>query len=609
MEVKVLNTLYKTINLFSRTEKNKALIVLGLVFFMAIMETFSIVSIMPFLAVLSNPEAIEENTILTYLYNYLSSAGIISNHIEFLVFLGFFIMFVVVFSSFYKAFAFYKMNKFIEGCRNVLSQKLLKKYLNKEYQFFLGRHSGDISKTILSEVDHIVANVISPSFMMFAYGLVFISITILLFVIDIKLALFTAGILILLYAIIFSKLRNKFSKLGEDIVKSNKRRFMIVNEVLTGIKYVKFTNSESLYTDLFNAPSTRYADVQALQKSMYMIPYFVIEAFIFGGMLFLTNLLLLQSSDGSLGGALPILGLYAFSLYRLKPAGQHIYHGFSNLRYGSAAVESIYGEIYSKDEKIEENNKIIQFNESISVSNISYQYPTSKSVTLQEISLNIARGSKIGFMGSTGSGKTTLVDIISGLLTPTSGYIKIDGIPIVSQGDRAALRNLIGYVSQDIILIDDSIAANIAFGYLDIDMDRVIKCAKIANIHNTIKNNFDLGYLTLVGERGVRLSGGERQRIGIARALYGNPPILIFDEATSALDGLTERAIIQEFSSLAADKTMLIIAHRLSTILDCDQIVFLENGRIRSNGTFKELKASDDVFNKMTIGSSNIKNP
>ena len=248
----------------------------------------------------------------------------------------------------------------------------------------------------------------------------------------------------------------------------------------------------------------------------------------------------------------------------------------------------------------------MSLNKSITLSNIYYDYPNSSKTTLKGINLNIPANTTVGIVGTTGSGKTTTVDIILGLLRPQKGILKIDDIEI-NENNYRDWQKSIGYVPQDIYLSDETLAANIAFGVDidDISQSSVEHASKIANLHNFVNKELPLKYQTMVGERGVRLSGGQRQRIGIARALYNNPKVLILDEATSSLDDVTEKTIMEEVNKLRKDITIIMIAHRLSTVKNCDNIYILENGKLKNQGSFKKLVSDSDLFQEYV---SNFKN-
>ena len=274
-----------------------------------------------------------------------------------------------------------------------------------------------------------------------------------------------------------------------------------------------------------------------------------------------------MAKTGEIDLALPILSLYAFAGYRLLPAIQQIYSAFTQLSFVRPSVESLYNDLKKfRKHNINQDQNNFLFNKAISLKNISYEYPNAPRTSLKDVSLNISVGTTVGIVGATGSGKTTMVDIILGLLESQKGFLEIDGQVITKKNVRSWQR-IIGYVPQSIYLTDDTIAANIAFGVdpKSIDLQNIEKVSKIANLHQFVIDELPNKYQTTIGEHGVRLSGGQRQRIGIARALYHNPKLLILDEATNALDNITEKAVMEKISSIKENLTIIMIAHRLST--------------------------------------------
>jgi len=271
----------------------------------------------------------------------------------------------------------------------------------------------------------------------------------------------------------------------------------------------------------------------------------------------------------------------------------------TQLRFVGPALEALYQDVTNlKDfDKSTKQTAPLPFNEEICLKQVSYFYPGRDQAALKNIDIIIPANTSIGFVGSTGSGKTTTVDVILGLLEPQQGLLSVDGQRITST-NRHRWQRVVGYVPQHIFLVDESVAANIAFGIdpKEVDMQSVERAAKIANLHEFVCNELPKGYATIVGERGVRLSGGQRQRIGIARAFYNNPKVLVLDEATSALDNLTEQLVMEAINNLSHEVTIIIIAHRLSTVRNCDNIILLEGGKVSATGTFDELINKNQRF-------------
>ena len=298
-----------------------------------------------------------------------------------------------------------------------------------------------------------------------------------------------------------------------------------------------------------------------------------------------------MAQSGSFSNALPIISLYAFAGYRLLPALQQFYVATTQLTFVAPSIDKLHEDIKSLKPPIEIQDKgYLLFEKSIKLKNVNYSYPNASRSAIKEINLSIPAKSTVGFIGATGSGKTTTVDIILGLLEVQKGSLEVDGQIISKQNVRSWQRS-IGYVPQHIYLADDTVAANIAFGIelKDINQELVVKAAKIANLHSFIIDELPLQYQTTIGERGVRLSGGQRQRIGIARALYHNPKVLILDEATSALDNETELAVMEAVNNLSKTITIILIAHRLNTVKICDFIFKLDKGRLVGQGSYEDI--------------------
>jgi ABC-type multidrug transport system fused ATPase/permease subunit len=372
---------------------------------------------------------------------------------------------------------------------------------------------------------------------------------------------------------------------------------MAVSEAFGAIKEIKVKGLEQTHIKNFYNSAKTLARVQASSQVVALLPRYILEAIAFGGILLM--ILYMMKQTGSFINALPILSLYVFAGYRLMPALQQIYVSFTQLTYVGPAIDRLYDDL-NKLKPLNINSKVDSFiyNKKISLKNIYYNYPNSKRMALKNIDLSIPVKSTVGLVGATGGGKTTMVDIILGLLDPSKGTLEVDE-QIISKKNVRSWQSTIGYVPQHIYLSDDTIAANIAFGVdsKEIDQNAIEFASKTANLHDFVSQELPQKYQTIVGERGARLSGGQRQRIGIARALYHSPQTLILDEATSALDNQTEQVIMKAINKLSKEITIIIIAHRLSTLKKCDQIFLLEKGEIKKAGTFEEVINTYEKFN------------
>ena len=596
-----MSLIKKIYSILSPDEKKRGAIVLFMILIMAFLDMLGVASIMPFMAVVSNPEVVESNLILNSAYTLSKQFGVESID-DFMFLLGIAVFLILVFTLSFKALTVYLETRFCVMREYSIGKRLVEGYLNKPYSWFLMRNSADLGKNILSEVNQVIANALIPIMNIIAQSAVSIALLLLLIIVEPFLAFSIALILGITYALIFGVTKNLLSRIGKERLENNEARYVAVNESFGAAKEVKIGGLEQFYTKRFSNPAQTYAKSLATANITGQLPRFALELVVFGGMLIV--ILFLMNKNGDFSSAVPIMSLYALAGYRLMPSLQGIYTSVTQLRFATAALDSILVEL--KDIH-SEPNLVHEFDDAnfdsfkkIALKNVSYAYPNEDQPAIKNINLSISSESKVGFVGSTGGGKTTTVDLILGLLKPQVGSLEVDN-KIIDEKSLKVWQSIIGYVPQHIYLSDDSIVANIAFGVSseDIDYDSVERVAKIANLHEFVINKLPNKYQTKVGERGVRLSGGQRQRIGIARALYRNPRVLVLDEATSALDNVTEQAVMDAVNNLDKDITVIMIAHRLSTVKECDTIFFLENGKLTGKGSFEELLKSNKCFQEM----------
>ncbi len=595
-----MNIFKKLLYLLSPQEKKRAILLLGAFIVMAIFEMIGVVSILPFMAVLMSPEIIETNFILKNAYNYSTILGVTSSQ-QFLFLLGVLVFGLLIISITLKIFTIYLSVKFINMCNYNFARRLVEGYLHQPYSWFLNRHSADLGKTILAEVSLVIKSGLYSMLILIKEIVVAIALLSILIFVDPKLTLIVALALSSAYGLIYLFLRRSIKKMGKDRLESNKWLFTSVSEAFGAVKEIKVGGFEKIYIDKFSVPAKNLAKINSLFGFIKQLPRFALEAIVFGGMLLVV--LYLMAQFNSINKALPIIALYAYTGYRLMPALQQIFNSVTEIRYALPSIDTMHSDIKNLKSFVtySKNNDPLQFDNDITLKNINYDYPNANRTALKNLNLSIKSRTTVGIVGSTGSGKTTTVDIILGLLEAQQGSLKIDGIEISKKNIRAWQKS-IGYVPQNIFLADDTIAGNIALGVESkfIDQKNVERAAKIANIHNFVIDDLPKQYSTTVGERGIRLSGGQRQRIGIARALYHNPKVLILDEATSALDNLTEQTVMEEVKNIGKDLTIIIIAHRLNTVKKCDNIFLLEKGELRGQGSFEELIKNNRKFREVS---------
>jgi len=590
----------KIFELLGPSERRRAGGLMVMILIMAFLDMLGVASILPFMAVLANPELLQSNTLLNTTFKLSQHIGIQTTQ-EFLFFLGVLVFVLLLTSLAFKALTTYVQTHFALMREYTIGKRLVEGYLHQPYSWFLNRHSADLGKTILSEVQTVISNAILPFLALIAQGAISLALLILLVIVDPLLALGVGIVLGLAYFVIFVIMSGWLKHLGEARVNANEERFMVVSEAFGAIKEVKIGGLEKAYIKRFSKPAEIYAKGQATATVIGLLPRYALEAIAFGGMLL--AVLYLMAESGNFSTALPIISLYAFAGYRLMPALQQIYTAITQLRFVAPALNNLHEDLISLELNNPYNSDIepLEFSQKLLLKKISYRYPGAQKPTLKVTELIIPAHSTVGFVGTTGSGKTTMIDVILGLLEPQEGHLFVDGQKITASILRQ-WQSSIGYVPQHIYLADASVAANIAFGVKtnEIDQLAVESAAKIANLHDFVVTNLAQGYATSIGERGVRLSGGQRQRIGIARALYHKPSVLILDEATSALDNLTEKAVMEAVNNLSHDITIIIIAHRLSTVRQCDRIYIMSQGEVKESGSYEKLKQANEHFKQLS---------
>lgn len=593
-------TIERIFALLSEKERRKMHWLFFAMIIMAVMEVAGVGSIMPFMSMVANPDVIETNKWISWAYDSLrfESAD------RFLFFSGVFVLVILIINNSFTACITWLIFKFTWMCNHNLSRRLLAKYLYQPYIFYLNRNTSDLMKNILDEVRHFIAFVLLKLIMIIKNIVLTFFIFCFLLFIDPLLSLIVFMALGGVYAVFFSFINKTLNRIGKERAEANELRFKIAHEALSGIKELKVLRREDIFLNLFSIHSHRFANSQAMKSIISQLPKYAFEVIAFGGILLIVLFYIAVKRD--IAQMIPLISLYAFAAYRLIPALQAIFTGLSEIRYNLPALDILHKDIIKNSGTIAYGNGLnntiqpIIINEKIQLRNIYFTYPGMDEAIIQNFDLNIPVNTTVGLVGATGSGKTTIVDIILGLLTAEKGSLVIDHT-VINEDNLVRWQKNIGYVSQDIFMYDDTIANNIAFGVQkkDINMKLIKNASQIANLHEFIINELPSGYDTIVGDRGVRLSGGQRQRIGIARAIYHEPQVLILDEATSALDGVTESTIIQAIHNLSHKKTIIMISHRLTTLKDCDIIYMIEHGKIKASGTYNELICTNVQFQNM----------
>ena len=589
--------LTKIFSLLTRPLQLEALAVLVASLVMAAVEVVGVGSIFWFIKLVAEPTIIQENEWLARVYRDYG----FTDTKEFLIVGGLALLAIILFRNAFAAFALWLRTHFVNVANLAISNRLLGSYLRRPYAYFLATNSARLSNNVLVEVSNVVNGVIMPTATLVSDGAVAIAMLALLVWHDPLLATSVTMVMGVLFATIYLLVRSRLGHMGALRKRANDGRFKATNEAFAGIKEVKFLGREQYFEEGYAYWHRIFARLHVVSALINQLPRFGIEALAFGGMMVILVYTIAQTDRVS--ETVGVLALYGAAAYRLMPSLNRILSALTSMRFNRAVVDIICADIEEGERvAVERADRVepLPFEREIRLRDVSFKYPSGDREVLSSFSLCIPRNLSVGLVGPTGAGKSTVVDVILGLLYPSQGTLEVDGRP-VTPATLASWQASVSYVPQHIFLTDDTVLRNIAFGMPDHEIDReaAIEAAKLAHIHDVIVGELPDGYDTTLGERGVRLSGGQRQRIGIARALYRRPKLLVMDEATSALDGITEAVISEAVADLAGNMAMIIIAHRLSTVRQCDVLYLMEGGRIVAEGTFDELMSTNTTFRAM----------
>lgn len=570
----------------------------------AIFETASVASILPFMAVVMDPGVLFkypwlEKTLA--LFNIQTQQGAVIGA-------GVLTVAVLAIGNVVTAANLWIQTHYIALARRELSSELFTGYLYLPYAFHVQRDTPSLGRVIGGDVESALGGFLASLLGVVAKGLSGLVLISLIIVVDPTVALGTVLVLGCGYMFVYRLIRARQVRLGAKMVESSLAVGRISLEGLSGVKELRVLGRESSSTVEYKKSFAELTDTQASNLLASALPRYVIEVFAYAGIVAVTLAFVIKGEGTA---AIPSLALYALAGNRLVPIFQQFFAAAITIKYHTRAVESLEADLaivrQSPPPSLKDDTHPLSFKQEIHLSHLTFSYPNANRPALNDISLRIPQNQSIGFVGRTGSGKTTLADVILGLYTPDAGSIAVDGIALTEDNARA-WRKRVGYVPQTVFLTNASVARNIALGIPEdqIDHAAVLRAAHMAQADEFISQMPD-GYDTVVGERGVKLSGGQRQRLGIARALYHNPDVLVFDEATSALDGMTEDAVMQAVQTLSAERTMILIAHRLRTVQACDRIVMLEAGKIVADGSYSELSKNSIAFRTLS-GTADLPN-
>lgn len=569
----------------------KLLLTLGFSLVQGLLQVIGVGSIFPFLALAANPSGFRSTRVGQMIEAQLPGW----TDAQLLMLSGCFAIFMLVVSNVALLLGEIVRGHFAQGLGHWLRTKMLARIVSNNYSYFLQRNSGELLKKSIGDVMGFTNGMLSPLLDLIARIMVVLLLLGLLLYVHFWLTLAAGAVLGSIYVAVYFLLRKRRQMTSDGLKEANRGAMKQAVQVLSGIKAIKIHAAEEYFLDRYKAYSGRQANLSRWIPVMSNLPRYIVEPIAFGGII-LVVLIFLRHGE-PLEGILPILGVMAFAGYRLLPNLQLLFNSMSQMSIASHTLEEIDVEFDDQSRRavaVQARSiglgQSIAWEQELELREVEFQYPGTEAPTLRGINLKIPKYKFYAFVGETGSGKSTLIDLILGLHRPSSGKMLLDGEEITTD-NLSAWQSRIGYVPQDLFLSDDTIAANIAFGERpeDFDWARIREVTAAAQIANFVEEELPAKYGTLVGERGVRLSGGQKQRLGLARALYRRPELLVLDEATSALDEATEAALIAAIESLHGRLTLIVIAHRLSTIRRADQVIRLASGRVAQVGTFAEV--------------------
>jgi ATP-binding cassette subfamily B protein len=527
---------------------------------------------MPFIDIATNFDTIHSNQYYQWAFELFGFENNTNGNVNFAIAFGLTLFGFYLFRGGVNLLYSYLIAHFTQNLYAQITKQLFQTYLAMPYQVFTGKNSSYLTKAIITEAN-LMSMVVSSILLMISEMLVITFLYILMLLASWKITLIFTIILSIKILLLTKTVSKKMKAVGKTREKVQTKFYEIINRLFGDFKQTKLQDQDRIKAtkDRFSLAVDEYAEVSTTSAFLNTVPRLLLETTGFSLVVFLL-ITLLYLNQTNVAYILPTLSLFVLALYRLLPSANRIVSGYNTIMYYHKSIDIINDELNTTQEDLTNNTIDIEFNNKIELINIDFAYQDKP--VLSGINLTINKGDKIAFVGESGSGKSTLVDLIIGLYRFNQGEMKIDNV-LVDESNLQNWRSQIGYIPQQVYLFDGTIAENVCFGR-KLDRGLLEKVLKQANIFDFLQTKQDVD--TLVGEGGIQLSGGQKQRIAIARALYGEPEILVLDEATSALDDETERKIMSKIYQISQDKTLIIIAHRLSTIKGCDKIYHLENG-------------------------------
>ncbi|MFT7526395.1 MAG: ABC-type multidrug transport system fused ATPase/permease subunit [Arenicella sp.] len=591
----------------TQEQRNGLLRLQFLVILMSLAEVAGVLAIGPFMALVGDIDQLNRDGLLSGLFQWSRSLGIgVESPNDFLIAIGLVALSILTLSSFISIFTLWRLSMYGAQVGADLSSRLYRYYMHQPWLFHASNNSSQLTNKIAQECQRVAGCIITP--FMYINAKLVMAVLMILAIVVYNPAVAIIGVLFFAfsYFVLFTIVKERLSNYGKVQTTEQATRFKLMGEGFGGIKDTLLLYRQTNFTRRFFEAGDKFAEAKGRAEIVSQVPRYAMEFLAFGSVILLVMYLII-TEKGELGVILPSLAVYALAGLKLLPAFQQIYFSTSQIRSNLSAFENLredFKESIKSDARLPfdepgAEKELMSFHRGISLKNIAFTYPGTNAPVLNRLSIDIPVNQTVGIVGASGSGKSTAIDILLGLIKPDSGQLLIDGEALTKQRLRE-WQSRLGFVAQSIFLGDASIQQNIAFALPEeeIDVSRVQKAASLAHLAELIESLPD-GLNTLVGERGVQLSGGQRQRIGIARALYNNVDVLVFDEATSSLDGITEKLIMDAIHEFSGSKTIIVIAHRLTTVKQCDIIFLIDQGTVIDKGGYDELCERSPKFREM----------
>lgn len=598
----MLKQLREFYSLLTQQQRRQLLRLQLLIMGMALAQIAGVVAIGPFMAVVGDISKLQGDGWLAWAY---AVSGMQSPK-NFLSLLGATVLGVLLLAALVSIYTTWRLALYSAQVGAELSSRLYRYYLYQPWLFHSSHNTSDLINKVSAEVQRVTTKIIDPAMELNAKSVMVTLMTLAIFLYNPVVALSGLVIFVSTYLLLYQTVRRFLTIHGARVSQAQAKRFKLMSEGFGGIKDLLILHRQEGFTSRFEKASNRIARGQGVTQGLSEAPRYAIELVAFGSVIMLV-LYLLNLYEGNLGAILPALSIYALAGFKMLPSCQKIYTSITKIRGNLAAYDAIRGDLIASRDEAKNGYPAptdLQITpwvpqREIKIDNVVFDYPGTRALALDGLTLTLPVNQMVGLVGASGSGKSTAVDLLLGLIEPQHGQILVDGVPLTRENMRHWQAG-VGFVPQQIFLSDASILENVAFAIerKDIDVERAKEALHMAQLDDLIER-LPEGIETRIGERGVQISGGQRQRLGIARALYLQARVLVFDEATSALDGITERRVMEDIQRFSSQMTVVMIAHRLATVKECDIIYMLEDGQVSDAGTYEDLASRNHTFQMM----------